>query len=294
MMRKQLKRSGCLIFAACLLFLTLGRASAAETLGLNEELLRGCDINGSTNTETSMGDVTADAAAALGAADIALLPSGDFGTNLQPGPVTEDALVASLQKDSELAVTDLTGRQIWMMLEHGLSHITVGEDALIDTEGSRFDGYLQISGLKIVYDASAPTGERLIDVQLTDGTPIRQEEETTTYRVVSTTDIWQGGYGYPTVPADRLECIGTERDVLRAVLVRQGSLSVPEGGRVEVCGTRDWIQSRQPVAVILLIVVCLIVGMVRKRNQKIDPWHSSETAAKEEIEQALPAQAEQY
>lgn len=94
MMRKQISRLLGLLFALCCLMpLVLPRARAAA-VGYSQDLLRGCDIYGNTNTETSFGDLAADAARAWGRADIALLPSEDFGTNLPAGEVTEERLAA--------------------------------------------------------------------------------------------------------------------------------------------------------------------------------------------------------
>ena len=146
-----------LLAVCCVLLLTQNMARAAD-VGYSQELLRGCDQYGNTNTETSFGALAADAARAWSGADVALLPSEDFGTNLAAGPVTEEALANCLQRNSELAVVEMTPAQLYEHLEIGFSHVVVTAQDTIDPEASYFAGYLQMSGLRVVYDAAAPVG----------------------------------------------------------------------------------------------------------------------------------------
>ena len=270
--------------ALCLLLMPSCWAGAADALGSSESLLRGCDVYGNTNTETSFGSVTADAARESCGADIALLPSEDFGNNLQPGAVTEEDLAFCLLNDSPLAVTDLTADRIWEMLEISFSHLQL-KDGMIDRESSYFAGYLQTSGLRVRCDAAAPAGSRVLNVTLTDGTVLDPEDDSTTYRVVSTRKLLLGAYGYPAVTEQTLEDAGTEREAVANYFRAQGTVSEPENGRIRIDGTRDWL--RDNILKVLLIVVALLfmLGRLSKSKRREDVWRSSRTATADEVEQ---------
>ena len=271
-----------LVTVCCLLFLMPFRASAV-VYGTSEVLLHGCDATGNTNTETSFGDLTADAAAAWCDADIALLPSVDFGTNVQPGEVTEETLEQCLQNNSELALTLLSADQLYEWLEIGVSHMTLGEDETIDWEISHFDGYLQISGIRVTCDVSAPVGERIQSVTLTDGTPVHREDKTTQYRVVSTRSVFTGGYGYPALSEEELEYAGTQREAVVAYILERGTITEPEMGRFQLRGSRDWLKNNWITMALIFVTVCLILARTRYVKEKEDVWQSSRTATAEEI-----------
>lgn len=282
--KRSSKICGVLLILCCLLFPVTNRALGAG-LGYSEDLLRGCDRYGNTNTETSFGSVAADAARVWCGADVALLPSEDFGTNLQPGEVTDESLAACLQRDSELAAVDMTSAQLCRLLEIGFSHVVVADNDTIDRDASYFAGYLQISGLQVIYDAAAPVGERLYRIELEDGTPVDREDETTSYRVVSTRELLLGAYGYPAFDEEELESAGTERVVVAAYFRNQGSVGEPSS-RVRIYGTRDWVFNHRTIIVLILFVVCLVIAqLMRKKKQQSDLWRSSRTATAQEVEE---------
>jgi hypothetical protein len=277
-----LQRGVMAICLCCLLFLTSESAFAAD-LGQCNDLLRGSDTSGATNTELSLGSVTADAARAFGQADVALLPSEDFGSNLQPGGVTEEDLAQCLQRNSTLAVVEMTARQLCQELEWGFSFVTLDPAETIDQEDSYFPGYLQLSGLRVTYDATAPAGERIYSIELEDGTPVDQEDETARYRVVSTQALLLGEYGYPAFDEQSLTLLGTEQQAFAAYLQSQGSVGEPDS-RVTIYGTRDETVRQWLILLALLICGVLLLARLTGRTPKErDVWHTSRTADAEEV-----------
>lgn len=271
-----------LLAVCCVLLLTQNTARAAD-VGYCQELLRGCDQYGNTNTETSFGALAADAARAWSGADVALLPSEDFGTNLAAGPVTEEALANCLQRNSELAVVEMTPAQLYEHLEIGFSHVVVTAQDTIDPEASYFAGYLQMSGLRVVYDAAAPVGERVYQLELENGTPVDPEDHTTRYRVVSTKELLLGAYGYPAFSEEELELVGTELEAVTAYFRSQERVSAPER-RVRIYGTRDWVFHHRTIILLALFAVCLVIAQITRRNKRQrDVWHASRTATAEEL-----------
>lgn len=273
---------GLLFALCCLMPLLLPRARAAA-VGYSQDLLRGCDIYGNTNTETSFGDLAADAARAWGRADIALLPSEDFGTNLPAGEVTEEALAACLQNDSPLAAVEMTAAQLWQMLETGVSHVVVSDQATVDWEASYFPGYLQISGLRVTYDLSAPAGERVCQLTLEDGAAVDPLDGEARYRVVSTRALLLGAYGYPAFEEEELEEAGTEREAVMAYFRAHGTVARPED-RVRIYGTRDWMFRHRSSILLVLAALCLVIAQfTRRRKRGRDVWHASRTATAREV-----------
>ena len=275
-------RRGFFVAVCCLMFLVPFRASA-ETYGSSDILLHGCDATGNTNTETSFGDLTADAAAWWCDAEIALLPSVDFGTNVQPGEITEKTLEQCLKNNSELAVARMSAAQLYEWLEIGVSHLTVGENITIDWERSHFDGYLQISGIRVVCDVSAPVGERIQSVKLADGTLLDREDETAQYRVVSAYTAMTGRYGYPPLSEEQVEFVGTEREAIAAYIREKGTIGEPEMDRFQLRGSRDWLKDNWITMALIFVTVCLIVARLRRVREKEDAWRSSRAATAEEV-----------
>lgn len=105
-------------------------------------------------------------------------------TNSNSGPfdITLGDLQSVMPFDINVAVTEISGEQLWVALENGVS----------DYPGSgRFP---QISGFRFRFDPDQPVGSRILEVTLEDGTPIARDGRIFT---VSTIDyIVNGGDGY--------------------------------------------------------------------------------------------------
>lgn len=283
MIRKLVRILQGILAVLCCIFLLIPQEASAVVYGTSEILLHGCDATGNTNTETSFGDLTADAVAQWCGAEIALLPSADFGTNVQPGAVTEQTLEQCLQNNSELAVASLTSAQLYEMLEIGVSHLTLGEDGMIDWGRSQFDGYLQISGIQVTCDVSAQIGQRIQAIALADGAQLDRGDMTAQYRVASTRALLTGAYGYPTYPEKELELVGTEREAVAAYIREKGAISEPEMARFRLQGSRDWLKNNWLTMALVFLTVCLIMARLRYTKTKKDVWRSSRTATAEEI-----------
>lgn len=253
----------CLAVIAVLLALLTAGAAAAE-LGWSEGLFRGCDPYGNTNVETSFGNLAADAARGMGRADAALLPSADFGANLQPGAITEEALALCLQRNSVLAAVTLTPAQLYGLLETGFSRIVLRPDSTVDWEQSRFDGYLQLSGLRVTYDAAAPAGQRVYALSLEGGAPLDRDDHTSTLRMVSTLELLSGGFGYPAFDQAELTVLGTEREAVAAWIQSSGGVIAPSAGRVDIYGSREWTVENRAVIVLALAAACLLLARITR------------------------------
>jgi len=99
-------------------------------------------------------------------------------------------------------VRNVTGAQLWAVLEHGVGAMPAAN--------GRFP---QISGFRLTYDVTRPAGSRVVSVALADGTPIPRDSSVYTFATNDFTNA--GGDGY-TMLADGQ---GATREVLADVLV---------------------------------------------------------------------------
>jgi 5'-nucleotidase len=113
----------------------------------------------------------------------------------------------------------VTGTQLYAILEHSVSSMPAANGK-----------FLQISGFRFTYSLSAPPGNRIVSVELTDGTPI--PEDSTTYTVATNDFTNAGGDGY-TMLADGQ---GVSREIMYEVLLdyiqEQGTISPVIDGRI--------------------------------------------------------------
>lgn len=144
------------------------------------------DGAGSDAKETNMGDLVADAARETGGADIALIAADEIGDGSVPaGNVPAAKIVDGLHYSGDasdtVVVLNLTGAQVLKAVERGVSRAP-----------QPFSGFLQVSGLQVRYDASAPEGRRatLVGAQ---GSEISASGH---YKVATTRPIADGGLGY--------------------------------------------------------------------------------------------------
>ena len=142
---------------------------------------------GSEVKETTYGDLAADALRTATASQIAFVPSSAFRSVDIPAAGMDTAQLASalVVTDSPsdgVIVTKLSGDQVIAALERGLSRLPAA-----------FGGFLQFSGIRVVYSPNADQGSRVVSVTLADGTTVIPAG---TYVVAMTKTLADGGMGY--------------------------------------------------------------------------------------------------
>lgn len=188
--------------------------------------------------ECELGQAAADALRAVSGADVALVNGGDLSGDLHTGRVTAADIAGVFSSDRPLAVAEVTAAQLWAMLEWSVHAVTV--DPATETvveEASDFEGFCHVSGIRLVYDASAPALERIQSLKLNDGRTIAPDDDETVLRVCAAAEMLSGGYGYPSVPA---ETIGeTLTSALAAYAAGKTALPAETGARVVALGARE-------------------------------------------------------
>jgi 5'-nucleotidase len=118
----------------------------------------------------------------------------------------------------------VSGAQVWALMEHSLS-------ALPNAAGF----FAQISGFRVTYDSRLPTGQRVVAITLTDGTPIPKDDDAR-FTMATSDFLDVGGDGYTMLlPSD-----GVSRDKMADVLLEHlrtlGELSPTTDGRLTDLG----------------------------------------------------------
>jgi 5'-nucleotidase / UDP-sugar diphosphatase len=173
--------------------------------------------------ETNLADFIADAMRARTRADVALINGGGIRTDriIPPGPVRKRDVNALLPFSNVVVTLEMPGRQLRAVLEEGL--------AGIEREAG---GFLQVSGLRIVYDLARPPGERVRQVTV-GGTPLDPDR---LYTVATIDYLLRGGDGINGLkPAKRLvnETSGPQlSDVVLDAIQALGTIKPEVDGRL--------------------------------------------------------------
>ena len=142
------------------------------------------DITGEQNSsgESALGNLIADAQKAAFAADFAFTNPGGIRSDIHAGVVTWSALYDVQPFNNYLVKMNLTGRQIYDLLNQQWQQGT-------DDSHTRM---LQISGLAYIWDSTLPAGSRIVKI-LRNGIPI---EPAAVYTVVVNSFLAGGGDGF--------------------------------------------------------------------------------------------------
>lgn len=142
---------------------------------------------GASAKETNLGNLVADAVRETGSAQAAFVPADeiDAGAAIAAGRTTPGKIVAALHYADDptdtVVVLNLTGAQLLKVAERSVSRAP-----------APFDGFLQVSGLQIRYNAGQPEGKRVSLV----GVGGSEVDAGKTYRVATTRPLAGGGLGY--------------------------------------------------------------------------------------------------
>jgi len=160
-------------------------------------------------------------------ADVALMNGGSIraDTIISPGALTKRDLLSILPFKNKVVKLEVTGATLRAALEHG-----VGRSAE-DAEPGRFP---QVAGLRFTFDASRPSGSRVVEVTV-NGQPLDDNRKYT----LATTNFLaiDGGDGYAMFKRARLLILPeqgqTDFDILRRAVVAARSIAPKTDGRIK-------------------------------------------------------------
>jgi 2',3'-cyclic-nucleotide 2'-phosphodiesterase (5'-nucleotidase family) len=173
--------------------------------------------------ETNLGNFIADAMRARARSDVAVINGGGIRTErvIPPGLLRKRDINALLPFTNVVVTLEMSGRQLRDALEEGL--------AGIEREAG---GFLQVSGLRIVYDGTRPPGQRVREVRAGAAAldPVR------VYTVATVDYLTRGGDGFTAFkPARRVvsETSGPQlSDVVLDAVQAQGTIRPEVDGRL--------------------------------------------------------------
>ncbi len=256
------------------------RAEAADILadldmempiGWSTQTLSATDRTTAKSDESTLGDAVADAVREQAGADIAIVNGGDLkdDARLPAGNLYQSDIENCFADDRQIAVAEITPKQLYAMLENGVSHIELDwETTDILHEQSAFDGFPQVSGFRFRYDASAPEDTKMQWVKLDDVT-LDPDDDTTILTIAASEYFLSGGYDSP--PVDSYEVLDL---TLSQAFVRYAENGIETNyeneDRMSVIGcSENTIISHIPI--VILVLACVVIGMAgffRQRSRR--------------------------
>jgi len=166
-----------------------------------EDITRAQNASG----ESALGDLIADAQRDFATAEFAFMNPGGIRTDIAAGQTTYGELFAVQPFDNQVVSMDLTGDQIYTLLEQQFPPNQTGNPRI-----------LQVSGLKYTYDESLSGDQRITSLTTTDGVPIDRAE---TYKVAVNSFIATGGDNFTVLKeGQNVTTIGSDLDALEAYI----------------------------------------------------------------------------
>jgi 2',3'-cyclic-nucleotide 2'-phosphodiesterase (5'-nucleotidase family) len=174
--------------------------------------------------EAAIGNMIADAIRVSTGADVAITNGGGIRANKVYAPgssISRRDILSELPFGNTTAMVEITGKDIKDALENGVSQI--------DNRAGRFP---QISGMRIVVDAKAPVGSRIVSVEV-GGKPL---DPAAKYKVGTNNFMMDGGDGYSALGRGRVLVGKTDGILLASVVMsdvrRQGAVTAKVDGRI--------------------------------------------------------------
>jgi len=165
--------------------------------------------------ESNLGNLVCDAMRRATGSDVAIQNNGGIRTTIPKGKITLEQVYMLLPFENNLMTMELTGSQIAGILE----------------QNARTRGMLQVSGLKVVYDLTAPEGSR-VKTLFIGGKPV---EQTRSYRVTTNDFLAAGGDRFGIFREGKNAVIGDSvRDAFLDYLREQSPVFPRTEGRIVV------------------------------------------------------------
>jgi 5'-nucleotidase / UDP-sugar diphosphatase len=160
---------------------SIGKETAVELDGVRENV---------RTKETNLGNLITDGMLAKAKTInpdtvIALQNSGGIRASIDQGDITMGEILTVMPFGNSLGIMELTGAEIVEALEHSVSAAPTASGA-----------FLQVSGLNFTYDSSKPAGERVVSVEVQNGSDFVELDENASYFVATNTFTAKGGDNY--------------------------------------------------------------------------------------------------
>ena len=200
-------------------------AMLSEVIGHTDVTLTG-ERTESRLGEVGLGDFVCDTILEISSADIAVYNGARIRAEIGAGDVTVRDVVTSFPYANYMVTKVLTGEEVVHLLEVGLQNLPAASGS-----------FLQVGGMHVVYDGSAPPMERLVSVTLRDGSALDLDGE---YTVVSNEYVMNGGalFGF-LAEIPEAGTFGLVSEALYDRFTEVGTVTVNTDGRLVDIGASD-------------------------------------------------------
>jgi 2',3'-cyclic-nucleotide 2'-phosphodiesterase (5'-nucleotidase family) len=176
--------------------------------------------------ETSMGNLVADAIKEATGADIAITNGGGIRANKQypaGARLTRRDILSELPFGNTTSLVEISGAEVRDSLENGVSQM--------EQRAGRFP---QVSGLKVVVNAKAAPGARIVSVEV-NGQPLDPARH---YKVATNNFMLTGGDGYVPFTKGKVLIGTTDGKLLASEVIsyirKQGTVDAKAEGRIAI------------------------------------------------------------
>jgi len=109
--------------------------------------------------QSPMGNLMTSALRNFAKTDIAMFPAWRYGATLMPGPITAENVYNMVPSDARISTYAMRGKEIKRILENVLDGVA-NPDPYARVGGDM----IRFSGLKLIYDLSNPSGEKITSI----------------------------------------------------------------------------------------------------------------------------------
>ncbi|OWR54937.1 putative apyrase [Danaus plexippus plexippus] len=171
---------------------------------------------------------------AWGYAHVCMINAGGIRNQINPGTITTEALLMAMPFENIVQVYDLRGEYLLQALEFSVG---VAQTDPTNFYSSRM---LQLAGFRVVYNATAPIGSRVVSAAVRcvrcDVPRYEPLKKDSVYRVLTQNYIGDGGGGYTMLSENRENLVNLEIDyvMIQRYLRKQGSVVKDLDGRIQI------------------------------------------------------------
>ena len=271
--RKRICRGAAAVLAVLLLLSRPALAAGAEKLGVSTRAMSPNATSqslGARLEETALGDYVADAFRLGTGAAVALVPGGMLAKSLPGGDLTAEDAEAVFEVSQAVCTIERTEEQLFALLEEGVGTLSLSEEEKLDPDSGP-DGFLQISGVSVVFDASQRSGRRVRSITMDDGTALSRAGARS-FTVAVPASMLDGSLGFSDLEGlDAQSSAGTAAQLLCAHIREQGQVEIPALGRYVRLGSMDQPLYERFHAAFWLPYVIIAIAAVRLSLQRHRP-----------------------
>lgn len=174
--------------------------------------------------DSAIGNLICDAmieAVADKEVSIALHNRGGIRFKIEKGPISEENIQEILPFNNEIVCLTISGDKLISILEYSLS-------------GPHYGGFLDVHGLRIIYDPEHPAGKRIVKLLVQEGSVWSDINKKALYKIAVNSYNFRGGDGYDFSNAKDIDCIGKRvADALRAYIAKHQHIKPKFSGRIK-------------------------------------------------------------